>query len=961
MAKSRLTKILDSFPDMFFIMDWNGTLLDFKPSKTSKHLMPPEKYLGKSIEEVLPAEVTDTVMVNLPEVLKSGTERMFEYPQMVGDEQRYFEVRLILLDDNEVLAAVRDVTEKVVEEEDLVESESHHHRLFEENPVPMYIYDMDSLMILDVNKAMVNSYGYTRNEFVSMTIRDIRTEDNVDDLREHIASLHGEQVYLGPARHRKKDGSIIDVEVTSNHFPGRNKRARLVLCSDVTERNRVRNALEEREKQYRHLFEHNPVPMMVLDTDTLEFIDVNEAAIRHYGYTRKEFLGMTAKDIRPPEDVNRAVKRIKTLQPGTDEVGIWRHRKKDGTIIHVDILSHEISYNGRSARLALCNDVTEQIAAREALLESEEKFRSIVESSPMGIHMYRLDEEDRLVFIGANPAADKILQVDNSQFIGLTVEEAFPSSIDTEIPKKYREAASGGDPWYTEQIDYEDEKVKGAFQVFAFGTGYGTMAAMFQEITERKRAEKALIDREEKFRTSFITNPDPVTISRMEDGVLLEANEGFFNLTGYTKEEIIGQSTLDLGLWEEPDQRKELIERIRTDGQVENFEINMKMKDDSTKTALLSARTIHLEGIPCLLSVSRDITEIKRARQALIGSEEKFRAAFESSPDSILIVDQEQRIIKDVNQGFVTTTGYTREEVLGFSSDDFGIWEDSSDRDRFYEAVGKEGATDGFEANFRLKDGTISRGLLSARTVMLSGKPHLLVTVRDITSLMEAHLKLRASLDEKNVLLREIHHRVKNNLQVVSGLLNLQSHHIDDPAYKVIYRESQSRIVAMALIHEELYQSADLARVHFAHYIRSLCENLMTSYGAKKRGIKLEIDTQEAEVAMDTAIPCGLIINELVTNALKHAFPEERGGTIHLCFRQILQEQNQEESYELIVKDDGTGMAYSPDINERTTLGLQLVVHLVEQLGGTLEIEREKGTLFRITFDEYHEAGTTLY
>ena len=287
--------------------------------------------------------------------------------------------------------------------------------------------------------------------------------------------------------------------------------------------------------------------------------------------------------------------------------------------------------------------------------------------------------------------------------------------------------------------------------------------------------------------------------------------------------------------------------------------------------------------------------------------------------------------------------------------------EDLSDRDRFYKGIRDFGGVDGFECNFRLHDGTVSRGLLSARTLDLSGHPHLLISVKNISGLMEVQEKLRASLDEKDVLLREIHHRVKNNLQVISGLLNLQSHHIDDPVYKAIYRESQSRIVVMALIHEELYQSADLARVHFSHYIRSLCENLMTSYGARKRGIKLEIDAQEADVAMDTAIPCGLIINELVTNALKHAFPGERGGTIHLCFRRFLQEQNREESYELIIRDNGTGMADNPDIKERTSLVLQLVVYLVDQLGGILEIERKKGTLFRIAFDEYHEAGTTLY
>jgi len=382
----------------------------------------------------------------------------------------------------------------------------------------------------------------------------------------------------------------------------------------------------------------------------------------------------------------------------------------------------------------------------------------------------------------------------------------------------------------------------------------------------------------------------------------------------------------------------------------------MKIKDNSIRTALLSARTIFLEGVPRLLSISRDITEIKKAREALAASEKKFRVAFESSPDSILIVDQENRVIQEVNEGFETTTGFSREEVLGFSSDDFGIWETASDRDRFYDAVGKEGKTDGFEASFRLKDGSIRKGLLSARTLNLAGKPHLLVTVRDITGLMEVHAQLRASLAEKEVLLREIHHRVKNNLQVVSGLLELQSRHVTDPGSRLIYKESQSRIIAMSLIHEELYQTDDLARVHFFHYIRTLCDNLMLSYGVGKEQIEVIIDAQETNMVVDTAIPCGLIVNELVTNALKHAFPKGRKGTIHLKFRSLPGEK-----YELIVSDDGVGVPKNLNIENLSSLGMQIVSILIQQMGGSIELKREKGTVFRITFGEYHEAGTTLY
>jgi len=714
MKKNIPIKILDHIPDLFLTLDKGGVVLSVQGSRIPTFFLITEGLVGKSLDQVLPFHIAETARASLLESVDSGVEKSFEFSPDNSDRQRHFEGRMIPVKKDQALFVIRDISQKV----------------------------------------------------------------------------------LTP------------------------------------------KSVEDSEEQYRHLFEHNPVPMLVLDMETLGFLNVNAAAVNHYGYSREEFLSLTIRDIRPLEDVEAAVRLVQSVQEKVAKVGIWRHLKKDGTVILVDIHSHEILYEGKSARLVLCNDVTEQVQAREDLEESEKKFRTL-----------------------------------------------------------------------------------------------------------------------------FVTSPDAVTVSDLENGVLLEVNEGFLALTGYRRDEVIGKSSVELELWADPEQRADLVERIRSEKMLINYEATMRMKDASERTFLLSAQTIHLSGVPRLLTVSRDITEIIKARQALEGSEEKFRAAFETIPDSILIVDPKERIIKDINQGFVTTTGYLREEVLGRSSDDVGLWEDVADRDRFYEAVGEEGVTDGFEAGFRLKDGSISRGLLSARTLNLSGRPHLLITVRDITSLMEAHQNLRASLDEKEVLLREVHHRVKNNLQVVSGLLDLQSHNITDPETQAVNKESQSRIMAMALIHEELYQSTDLSRVHFGHYIRTLCNNLMTSYGVREGRIDLKIDTRVTEMIMDTAIPCGLIINELVTNALKHAFPDGRKGHIHLSFRQHpdTRKEREGESYELVVKDDGVGIPDDLDIGNMRSLGLKLVRALAEQLGGGLEMSGKDGTCFRIVFKEYYEAGTVLY
>jgi two-component sensor histidine kinase/putative methionine-R-sulfoxide reductase with GAF domain len=204
--------------------------------------------------------------------------------------------------------------------------------------------------------------------------------------------------------------------------------------------------------------------------------------------------------------------------------------------------------------------------------------------------------------------------------------------------------------------------------------------------------------------------------------------------------------------------------------------------------------------------------------------------------------------------------------------------------------------------------------------------------------------RIKASLDEKEVLLREINHRVKNNLQIISSLLNLQSRDIQDEKALRSVQTSQDRIQAMAMVHEKLYQSEDLARIDFGEYIRSLATDLGSSYGLGSRGINLEIDVENIRLSVDTAIPCGVIVNELVTNSLKHAFPGDRPGHIYVKF------QEADGHYNMIFKDDGIGLPENLDISQPSSLGLTIVNALIAQLRGSFEYRRNSGCEISITF-----------
>jgi two-component sensor histidine kinase len=220
--------------------------------------------------------------------------------------------------------------------------------------------------------------------------------------------------------------------------------------------------------------------------------------------------------------------------------------------------------------------------------------------------------------------------------------------------------------------------------------------------------------------------------------------------------------------------------------------------------------------------------------------------------------------------------------------------------------------------------------------------------VRDRTAeLADVNETLRASLTEKELLLKEIHHRVRNNLQIVSSLLNLQSDHVEDAATLAALRDSQDRVRAMAQIHEKLYQSEGLARIDVADYIRSITTSLFASYGVRQEQIALSLDVDEVPLGLETAIPCGLIINELISNALKHAFPGGRPGGV-----QVELKAQGEGRLLLRVSDDGVGLPEHFDVKRSRSLGLQLVYALTDQLDGTVDVQHAPRTTFEVRFQE---------
>jgi two-component sensor histidine kinase/HAMP domain-containing protein len=216
----------------------------------------------------------------------------------------------------------------------------------------------------------------------------------------------------------------------------------------------------------------------------------------------------------------------------------------------------------------------------------------------------------------------------------------------------------------------------------------------------------------------------------------------------------------------------------------------------------------------------------------------------------------------------------------------------------------------------------------------------------------QAEGQLMDSLQEKEVLLKEIHHRVKNNLQIITSLLRLQAGQVQNPAAREILRESQNRVQSIAFIHDQLYLSKNFTKIDFARYFQSLAHHLFQSYGVRPESISLQVEIENLFLDMDLAIPCSIIFNELISNALKHAFPEGPPGKIEVAFR------DWGKDYELMVRDNGIGLPENWKPEEASSLGLQLVTALVQQIQGKFEWERDGGTHFRIVFPKPEEVTT---
>lgn len=469
--------------------------------------------------------------------------------------------------------------------------------------------------------------------------------------------------------------------------------------------------------------------------------------------------------------------------------------------------------------------------------------------------------------------------------------------------------------------------------------GYAVRRALTEakEHAERKIAQEALLESEKKYRALFEKTENPILVFAA-DGTFTDFNQAAVDFLETEPPMLLEQKIHN---FVSPESDPIDIKDWSTGHIVElPLKINAELK-----ILELTITPVKLGEKNIIFATGRDLTKQKRMENALKESEEKYRLLVENQTDMVVKFDPEGKVLF-ASPSYCEVLGRTEESILGTNFLPLVHQEDQKKTHRALEKLRRPPYVVFLEHRLLTMNGW--RWIAWADKAIMDDKNEFEAFVgvgRDITERKLAEDRIMRSLKEKELLLREIHHRVKNNLQIIITLLSLQSSNTKDQRVIDLYRESQNRILSIALIHENLYQSEDLTNINFASYVKNLIDDLFNSYGVDPSKIQMNMEVKDVVMGIETAIPGGLIINELISNTLKHAFPQGKGK----IYLELTKKDN--EKYRLIVRDDGEAFPENFKLDETDTLGMKLISNLVNQLDGNITLDMDNKE-FIIEFEE---------
>lgn len=851
--------------------------------------------------------------------------------------------------------------------------------------------DLHSIITF-MNPVAENLTGWTQQEALGKELKDIfhivneKTKKTVESpvnkvLREgRIAGLANHTLLI------HKDGHAIPIDDSGS--PIRNERGEItgviLVFKDISERKKAETGLRHMMERYRSLVDSNHNAIYLLDTK-LHYLLMNQAYLSRLGLAdEKSIIGKAYSKYHSIKNTRQFSKRIQSVILSGRPVNYEYQSDRDGRYFLRTLNPIRDDEAGSILAITVIStDISVQKAAEESLMISEERFRTIFENSPLGIAVL-----SNAKFNDVNSAFCDMLGYAKNELIHVDVSAiTHPDDVEKDN-ESINDLFSGT----TNSFQREKRYLKKSGEIVWARTTVTLIKteeddsrytlAIIENISEKRETEEALKKSEAKYAAVFKSSEDGL-IYLNPKGIVQDVNLAFSRITNIKRDEILGKHAEQLAKkLAKPEDLPGILKKI-----VSFFAGNIFAPHEleyENKTLELQP-AIEPETAAYILAI-RDITDQKHASRIQSVLFHISQATNQSENlDSLLKTIHKQlgQLINTKNflvALYDTAAGRYSFPFMADEHKQTDPFDEQELNHSLVEYVRRTGSP-------LLADKKAVQNLAAKGEVKLAGKPSALwmgvplktaqktfgvVVVQsyhDLTLYSEKDLEvmafisehiaiaierkqaedqIRSSLKEKEVLLREIHHRVKNNLQIIQSLLGLQTSFMRHKEDLKLIKESQDRVRSIALVHENLYQSPNLAEIDFAKYIQDLTCALYRSYKVDFDQIRLEIHIKNIKFPVDRAVPCGLIVNELLTNALKYAFPPalKRKGLI-----QIKMKRSGSNDVELIFSDNGVGI---PDQTGRDSdsLGLKLVKLLVEeQLKGKMEVEYKKGTKYRITLN----------
>ncbi|MEG3837300.1 PAS domain S-box protein [Microcoleus sp. MON2_D6] len=681
----------------------------------------------------------------------------------------------------------------------------------------------------------------------------------------------------------------------------------------------------------------------------------NDALIAQYGGTREEFIGRTlysllSHNLTGGREIIREFFDAGRIHIEND------NRKFDGALIWVegDYICIYDSHGRIVGYFGVQRDISDRKKAEATLRDSEERFRATVEQAAVGIT--HPDATGR--YLRVNQKFCEIVGYTATELLSRTwMDVTYPEDIDADLEQNKKLFAGKIDSFKMEKrLLHKDGTVVWVNITVSLikeplsGAIYNVVVT--EDISDRKKTEAALKESEERFR-QLAENIESVFWM-----VNVQPQEIIYISPAYAK--IWGRSCADLYAYGRfftesfhPEDRDRVIATFTKQMESEK-DIEYRIFRPDGQIRWIRARAFPIRNqagqVYRIVGIAEDISESKQAEKTIRESEERFRQLAENIQDSVWLMSAEFTDLLYLSPAYEQIWGRSREELY---ADPLKMmeWVHPEDKILLEEAMGRvlQGESTNTEYRIFLPEGTIRWVCDRAFPIYdESGKIYRIAGIgEDISDRKLTDARIQAALREKEVLLKEIHHRVKNNMQVISSLLQLQAQYIEDEATLTLFEESQTRIHSMALIHEQLYQSEHLDRIALSPYVENLVANLYQSFGCGNTSIKFNLKVDPIYLNIETAIPCGLIINELVSNSLKYAFISSLAGEISINFHEINNSQ-----FHLTIQDNGRGFSANFDLENTETLGLRLVKMLAYQLEASIAIDSQRGTCYSLIFQE---------